>query len=327
MIRFAYTTSVACILFAGQAFADGRGVPINYDSLSFLENPLAASIGQVTVTGNALFDQSASYDHQQGRDEYNTRANASILAETQLPNSWRLGLQYIGTYNRLSSDEYNDNVALFIADEWGTIAVGNVTGSVFEETRRKRGIGNAELANDNFLGALDQWGAFYSVRYNSYLLSMTADLEGRAEAGLSFERPIGPSSYFVSARLHKGDLAENEDGTSGDSYGAALVGAYTYASFTIDSQLGYEVVEDYLGASSDDEDRPFASLGMQYQYGAYALSLEGGVGEFNDNTLQSAALGGRMDVARGMSFNVGVNYSNPQEKSNVTSIGSLRYEF
>lgn len=323
--RHAPLALLTCLL-SPAALADGNSVPINYDALSFLEEPLAVEVKGVTISGNALVDQSASYQHKQGKDRANTRAIGRVNVETQLPNSWRVGLQYVSNYNLRRDESYQDDLALFVADEWGTVAGGNVTGSVRELTRRRRGFGNAVLAYDDFRGALDQWGAFYSVRYNSYVASLTADAEGRAEAGLSFERPIGQGSYFLSARTRLGELEEANARLDGQTYGGAFAAGYTYASTRIDGQILYEYIDDFM-ASGEGEQHLLGSLGLFYQYGAALFSLEGALGEFADNTLHAGALGARFDVARGASFNLGVNYSNPNQTTQVETIGSLRYEF
>ena len=323
---FSLFSAIAIATLSHHALADGGSVPINYDALSFAEEPLAVDVEGVTISGNVLLDQSASYKHQPAEDEANSRAIGQVTVETQLPNSWRLGLQYVSNYNLKRDESYQDDLAVFVADEWGTLAAGNVTGSVRELTRRARGVGNACLANDNFRGSLDQWGALYSVRYNSYIASIAADAEGRGELGLRFERPIGQGSYFLSGRARIGSVEETNAAQTGDTYGAAIAAAYTYASTRIDGQLLYEQVEDF-SVTGEDEDHLAGSLGLFYQYGAALFSLEGALGEFAGNDLQSAAFGSRFDLARGASLNLGVNYSNPNEQTLVETIGSLRYEF
>lgn len=319
-------SSLGFVFFSTPVLADGQSVPINYDSLSFLEEPLAVEVGPTTLSTNILLDQSVQYNTTSEEDTYNTRVNGDFLVQTQLPNSWHVKANYIANYNRLADDEYTDNAALSISDEWGTLAGGNVTGSVYEKTRRQRGVGNAVLSNDNFLGGLDETGGFYSVRYNSYELSITADQEGRAEVGVSFERPIGQSSYFTSARIRKGDTSENSSiANDADSLGGAIVGEYRYGSFLIDGQVGYEHIDH--GNISSEDDHIFGSLGTQYKSGAYSFSIEGGLGRYNDDEHRSASLGSRIDIARGASLNFGVNYTFSNDHDDTSALGSIRYEF
>lgn len=314
------------ILLPMSASAGGQSVPINYDSLSFLEEPLAVKIGPATLNANMLVDQAAQYNSSLDEDTYNTRVNGRVALQAQLPNGWKVRANYVANYSRLADDEYTDNAALSVSDEWGTLAGGNVTGSVREKTRRARGAGNAVLANDNFLGGLDEAGGFYSVRYNSYEVSVTADQEGRAEAGLSFERPIGKSNYFVATRVRKGDTTDNSRaGGDGDSLGAGLVAEYTYASVLVDGQIGYENIE--LNNTDDHNDHVFGSVGAQYKSGAYSFSAEGGLGRYNGDDRRAFALGARVDVARGASVNFGVNYTYSNDRDSTTGLTSLRYEF
>ncbi|MGM0423212.1 MAG: hypothetical protein ACQEQL_08980 [Pseudomonadota bacterium] len=298
---------------------------INYDSLSFIEEPLAKDLGFATANVSLLIDQSAQYDIENHDDDYNSRANGLIHLETQLPNSWTAGVQYFGSYNRLADDEYTDNIAAFISDEWGLVSVGNVTGSVNENTRRRRGTGNANLRFDDFLGGLDETGAFYSVRTNAYQLSVTADQEGRGELGLSYARPIGNSYYFLSLRGRKGHTAEGSLAAgSGDTYGAAVVGSYTYANIVIDSQLGYENIDRDAG---DTAERVFGSAGLHHKQGRFSSSVEGHIGSVDGDTETSAAIGARLDLVRGASLNFGYNFADLKNTEIQEAMASLRYEF
>jgi len=311
------------------AHADGQSLPINYDNLSFFEEPLAVELGPANLSTNILIDQSVQYNTSTDDDIYNTRVNADLSLEAQLPTSQQIGVNYFVSYDRLAdnneNDEYTDNVAVFISDEWGTLAGGNVTQSVREKTRRKKGFGNANLAGDDFIGALDEAGGYYSVRYNAYEISAAADQEGRAEIGASFEQPIGKSVYFASARLRKGDTTETEDTIDADTYGGAIVGQYTYASFLIAAQAGYEALDK--NDASDKDDHVFGSIGTQYKYGAYRVSAEGSIGRYDGEDRRAVALGSMLEIARGASLNFGVNYEYANDDDTTTSIASLRYEF
>lgn len=316
---------IASFSYAGSVIS----VPIHYDSLSFLEEPLAFNLGDITFNTNGLVDQAVQYDLRNTNnqeEQFNTRAIASFAATTQLSNSWDLGVQYIANYNRLRDDEYTDTASISISDEWGTVALGNVTGSVFELSRRQRGVGNAALSNDNFLGALDQDGAFYSVRYNMVQLAATADAQGNFETGIIFEQPIGQSQYFSSLRVRKANTDNNPifPGAS-DTLGAAWVGSYQYASYLLDAQIGYENI-DIAGADEKD-DFFFSSLGAGYKYGAYSFSLEGGFGRYDGQNMRSASFGNTIDIARGLSFNIGVNYLNQNNEDFAEAVSSLRYNF
>ena len=164
-----FTLLFVLIILPNDVRADGQSVPIDYDSLSFFKKPLAVPLGPATLHTNILLDQQARYNHTTDEDDYNTRVNMNTVLETQLPNDWQLGLQYFARYDRLAdndeNDEYLDDFSAFISDYWGTVALGNVTRAVFAEARRSAGFGNADLANDSFIGELDETGAFYRVRF------------------------------------------------------------------------------------------------------------------------------------------------------------------
>jgi len=322
-----YIALMALLTGLPPSHAHAQTVPlsVNYDTLSFIEEPLAKDLGFATANVSLLIDQSAQYDIEDHDDDYNSRANGLIHLETQLPNSWTLGAQYFGSYNRLAGDEYTDNIAAFVSDEWGLVSVGNVTGSVHENTRRRRGTGNANLRFDDFFGGLDETGAFYSVRTNAYRLSITADQEGQAELGLTYERPIGNSYYFLSLRGRKGHAAEgNLVAGDGDTYGTALVGSYTYANLVFDSQIGYEIIDRN---TNDTADRVFGSAGVHYKQGLFTSSIEGHVGNVDGDTESSAAIGARYDLARGASLNFGYNFADLNDTEIQEAIASLRYEF
>jgi hypothetical protein len=320
---------LSCGLIPFTAFADGQSVPINYDNISFFEEPLAVELGPATFNANIVVDQAVRYSSARKKDSYNTNVIGQFNVETQLPNSVQVGVKYIANYNRLRENDdnrYSDDIAFFASDEWGTIAGGNVTGSVRENTRRNKGFGNADLAHDDFIGGLDDTGAFYSVRHNSYITSLTADQEGRAEAGISFQRPIGKSVYFASARVRKGDTSEESaNAIDADTYGGAVVAKYTYASFLVDGQIGYERLNH--NNSSENDTHIFGSIGTQYKYGAYRFSAEAGLGDIDGEDRRSIALGSRVDIARGASVNLGVNYIHENDDDDTMSSASIRYEF
>jgi len=318
-----------CFSTANYAHADGQSVPINYDNLSFFEEPLAISLGPATLNTNILLDQEARYDLIEDDNDYNSRAQMHTLLETQLPNDWQAGLQYFARYNRLAdndqNDEYTDDLSFFISDHWGTVALGNVTNAVFAEARRSAGFGNANLTNDNFLGDLDETGAFYRFRINAYQLLATVDQEGRGEAAFIYEQPIRTANYFAALRLRKGNISENADFSSrGDTYGAALVGKFTFASFEANAQLGYENIDD---EDQENENHYFGSLGMLYKYGSYRFSASGGLGSYDGDDRRAFSLGSRIDVARGLSLNFGLNYSYVDEAEDFKTSSSVRYEF
>jgi len=321
-IKFLFFLS---LLSTTHALADGQSVPINYDDISFFEEPLAISLGPATLNANAIIDQAAQYNSQADEDEYNTFIAGNFKLETELPNSWQLGVQYFSRYDRLIDDKYSDNFAVFLSDEWGIISLGNVTRSVTENVRRDRGVGNAVLGNNNFLGQLDETGAYYAVDFNSYNFSITSDQDGRTEAGLVFEQPRGVNNYVVGTRLRYGNLSENNAfDTHADTFGGTLIGEYLHGSLQYDAQIGYELIDFDL--NNNNNEHVFGALGARYQYGAYNFSLEGGLGRYNGFNRRAFSFGTRFDIARGFSFNTGINYIYAKDHDEITTVGSIRYE-
>ncbi|MEL0107988.1 MAG: hypothetical protein VW802_13710 [Rhodospirillaceae bacterium] len=313
------------MMFASPVAADS--LPINYDDLSFVEEPLALDVGVGTLSFSALADQAVTHEFNGNETTtYDTVAKAQFNFETELPNSMTLAMQYVGTFTRLADDEITETYALSIADSWGTIAVGEVAGLVKERTRRGRGVGNASLANDDFLGGLEAESAFYGVRVNSFQASLAVDRDGQGAIGLSFEQPVSQGSVFTAVRLQKGDTNDGTtSGGKGDSYGGVIVGGYSYGSFSIDGQIGYERID--LEASGNDNNNTFASVGAKYKYGVYSVSLDLGGGVTDGDTRHAASLGFRADMFRGASFNAGLNHSNAFGSRSTKVKGSIRYEF
>ena len=327
-----------CLLFTmpGVAMADSQ---LGYDDFSFLEKPLAVEVGAATLSARVTADQSVEYDTISDDDRYNSKVRADVRMDTQLPNSWQVGVRYVGNFDRLKdggeNQKYEDDFSVTVSDEIGTLSAGNVTGEVREKTRRMHPTGNADLDNDDFLGNLDESGGFYSVRLNSYTLSVTADKEGRAEGGISYERNLGKHNVFFSGRVRTGDTSEDEDiqnvddntilNGEGKTYGAAVVGSFTYGSFLMDSEAGYEVVD--VDRGGDKNDHPFASVGMTYKDRRVTLSGQGAVGAYDKKDLRSASLGARYDLVRGMSVNLGVNYTYVDGNDKTEAISSIRYSF
>lgn len=304
---------------------------INYDNLSFVEEPLAIDLwGGATLDVSGLADQSLTYDLEEGDDLYNTRINTLTRLQTQLPNSWHVSVQYFSSFDRLRDQKYTDTYALSVSDEWGTISAGNVTQAVSETVRRQRGVGNADIKLDDFLGSLDDEGIFYSIRNNAYLLALSADQEGRAEAALSFARPIGQSLYRLGGRVRKGDSGQNFLNhpipmTEGDSYGATMVGSYAYSNWLVDMQAGYESIDDRLQGESD---RVFGSVGSQIKLHSLSLSAAGHLGDGDLGLEKSGALGARYDLARGISLNGGYNYTDTEHSDSAQNVlVSVRYDF
>lgn len=332
------------VLFFMTAIASvsAYSVDLNYESLSSLEEPIAIDVHDITISLNGLFDSGIRISDVSDNDLV-FDANVQLGLDTQLPNSLRVGARYFGSYsdNDLAfSQSYQDNAALFIGGVWGTVALGNVTGLVREQTRRRRGEGNAELAFDDHLAQLDDVGISYLGRFGPNQLSITVDKEGGYELGSSYQRPLGNKDYRFSLRFRDSELALSNQALDSlinstavfNSQALGVVAELTFGSNVFDVGVGYE----QLSNGQIEATRRFASFGAGRKRGVWSLSGEAHLGDIDGHREASYALGIRYDIARGLSLNAGLNYSdaiitlgNSQIINDADTVGrvSLRYGF
>lgn len=330
MFNKAFAKSLVAPLLIMPSMA--MAVNLNYDRLSSLEEPLATHVGDTTLLLQGLVDLPVVYDLEDDNDtESNLLANFQISAETQLANSWTLGATYFGAYDNDATDSFDDNFAVFLGGVWGTLSLGNVTGMVREETRRRRGAGNAFLAYDDFLGGLQEEGVSYAGRFGPSRLSLNVDDEGNAELGWQFQRPIGNKDYRFTTRINSAEYSPNPESTY-QTTGVSTMVELTYGSSVYDLALGLESID--TGATTLD--RWYLSAGAAHKIGRWTFSGEAHVGEVEDQDEQSYALGVIYDVARGLSLNLGINDRDSslshegiilRNDDSTEGILSLRYSF
>lgn len=323
---------VAIALAAGSAQAQ---VSLNYDNLSSFEEPLAFEIGEATVLVGGLVDVPVRLALDDGifRDDVGVSltSNLDISVEMQLPNRWNIGVAYFGQYDE-NTDDYADNVAGFVRTGWGSLIGGNVNGLVREATRRRRGVGNADLAFDDFYGRINRWGGGYSGRFGPTTLTGIIDGDGHFELGAQFQRPIGRRDYRITTRVAKARYLAADGLTDFATIGAGAVGEFVYGSSLFDLGFGYE----NLQAGGIDLDRWYLSGGAQTKIGVLSLSAAGHYGELDGTPESSASLGVRYDIARGLSTNLGVNARKAQitrdgvsviDEDEASATASVRYSF
>lgn len=313
---------------------NAAAVDLNYDSLSSLEEPIAFELSDTTFSVTGLIDSALRYGDESEDDSF-ILGNFQIGAETQLPNSWTLGATYFGSYSSSdvdSDDSYQDNAAVYLGGIWGTAAAGNVTGLVREQTRRARGVGNAELSFDDYLGQLGDYGVSYSGRFGPNVFMIATDDDGGYELGASYQRPLGNKDYRFSLRYRDSQYTPDNDITVFDSRGVGFVSELTFGSTVLDFGLGVE----QLSFNSLEADRTYASFGVSHKVGAWATSAEAHFGQIESQNERSYALGLRYDIARGLSLNLGVNYTDAiidvgtirlLNDSDTVGTASLRYSF
>lgn len=340
ILTLSAVTSVTLAAATYSATAGSQTVDLNYETLSAFEEPLATRIGNVTYLLRGLIDVPIEYDlEDRDRAYLGVVGNFQLSAETQLPNRMTVGVAYFGQYENRniddSNDDYTDNVAGFISGSWGTVLGGNVSGLVREETRRGRGVGNAELAFDDNLGELQKWSGGYTGRFGPLTISGVIDEDDNYDVGVSFQRPIGNKDFRFTAR-HTDSLFTAVDGvTRFDSLGFGGVGEFIYGSTRYDLGVGYEKLSPVI-AGPDDAERWYASTGFSTKKGLISLSAEGHYGEIEGQEEISAAIGLGIDIARGLSANLGINYEDAQiningldylDRKDTKAIVSLRYGF
>lgn len=315
--------------------AHAQLLSVNYDELSILEEPLAFDVGRATVLVKGAVDVPVTLDVD--ASDFLASANVSfrtqgeVNIEAQLGNRWDVGLTYFGAYDE-NSDDYNDNVAGYIRTSWGTFAGGNILGHVRELTRRRRGVGNAALALDDYYGQLDRWGGAYIGRFGPSVVGAVVDENGDFAAGLAYQRPQGTHDIKLTANIARSQFVSADGTTNFRSTGGGFGGELTYGSTNFDLASGFE----NLDANGFSLQRWFISGGAQTKIATLSLSAEGHYGLIEGRSEYSYALGLQQDLARGLSLNLGLNgkyavvdYRNisviMEDENTVTA--SVRYNF
>lgn len=290
-----------------QAYA----VNLNYENLSFLEEPIAVHVGDTTLDLNGLVDAAVDADLGSDSDSDTDAVLTSsfqVTAETQLANSLTVGAAYLGEYVVNDDNDYNDNVAVFVSGIWGEVSLGDVTGIVQEETGRELNVGNGELNFDQQLGGLEDKGITYTGRLGPSRYALTVDEDENFSIGTFFQRPIGNRDYLFSLNYRDSQYNSSDGSVEFDSKGLVFVAALTYGSTVYDFGLG---LED-LSSDSINVDRAYASIGVAHKIGVVAFSAEAHLGDIDGQDEVSFALGASYDIARGTSLNLGVNHSDSQ---------------
>ena len=300
---------------------------LSTDNLSFVEEPMAFEVAEFTVLINALLELSSSRDQDTEATDNRLSGAVQISAERQLSNAITIGATYLGE----EDGEFEDEIVAYGRGTWGGLAVGNVSKLVENATERMDGTGKADLTLDNFLGGLSENGIGYFGRFSAYTLNAVIDEDNNLDVGVTFERPLGNKDYRFTARLTDADL-ETIDGTDFDTKGIALVAELIYGSLLTDMAFGYEKLE----AGSVSFDRQYLSAGAIYKQNRWSFSIEGHIGEIEDQDESGYSLGIRYDISRGLSANLGFNHTDSAinlvgiqltDQDSNEIIFSIRYEF
>ena len=158
------------------------------------------------------------------------------------------------------------------------------------------------------------------------------DEVGSFDLGTMFQRPAGNKDYRLTVRATEGVFTAVDGSRRLDTRAAGVVGEVIYGSTSIDAGAGYE----RLSSSGPDADRWYVSSGVRTKTGVVSASIEGHYGRIEGEDEVSAALGLQYDVARGLSFNLGLNRASaPVTLDGATLVDtretrivlSLRYSF
>lgn len=309
---------------------------INSDTLSFFEEPLATRIGPAVLSADIIIDQSFEHNTRSNDNLFNTIALGFFNAETQLPNSWFFTAQYNAFYERLglpNGKDYDDEIIFSLSDEIGTFSIGNVSRKIFNLTHPPIAVGRADLNNAGLIGQLDETAGSFAINLNTITLAAAADQEGRVEAGVAFKRNIDKYGVLLSGHIRSGEGSENRDFISigddfvatniDDTLGGSVLASITYASLIMQGEIGTEKVD----INTEDETNTFAHAGIQFKMQRHTFSLEGAISELDDTELHAIAFGTQHDIARGLSFNTGTNYTRTGNTDQVQLVTSVRYTF
>ena len=331
---------VALILLSSAPWtAAAQELSLNYESLSSLEEPLAVEIDDITLVLTGLLDtsMSAGSEHDDATDA-GLIGNAQVAALAQLPNSWRVSLTYFGQYatdaaiGLRSDDQFVDNGAISVGSAWGTLLVGDVSGIVREQTRRRRGAGNGILAFDDVLGHLENPGAGYHGRFGPWVVSTAVDRDGNLDVGAMFQRPAGNRDYRIAFRATDAVYRTSDGSARFDTQAVAAVAEMIYGSTTYDAGVGLE----RLTSITRKSDRWFVSAGVRTKAGVVGISAGAHFGRTEGQDEFSAAMGLQYDIARGLSANLGFNHAHADvavdgaslvQLDESEAVVSIRYSF
>ncbi|WP_028639768.1 hypothetical protein [Novosphingobium acidiphilum] len=349
--------------FAETALASSDSVPppaahgarplLGYGNLDTLDEPLAFAVGQATVVVSGVADLAWQHNFQRAYvvsgDDPGFAANGQVDISQRLANRWTLGAVYFaqftsgpGLYNSVCAaycntysgghPYFNDAVTGYVRSSWGTLFVGQVGNLVRNDTRRRPGYGETVLGYDDFLGQLSRWGGGYQVRFGPVNTSAVVDQNGDFELGGVYHRPIFDHDWRFSARFRESEVQLADRLGTLHSDAAGVVGDLTYGSSIYDLGLGYET----MTGRGLDLHRWFVSSGARTKIGTLGLSAEGHYGQIDGSPEVAGSVGVLYAMARGLSANLGLNYSDANVVRNGITVlvpntksvtGSVRYSF
>ena len=339
----AQSALLAALMAAGLVdapIADAQSSAPSTGFMSYFDAPLAMELGDVTLALTGSLEARMTSGSEDGNaDGTDAIGEFRVTARTQLPNRLRVEASYSGKYVTnlyLSPDpdrKYSDDLAVSVGGVWGRVLVGNVSGTVREQTRRHRGYGAADLAFDDFLGELTDRSAGYVGRFGPWMASAVVDDDSNIDVGAMYQRPFGNKDYRLAMRVGQGRFPIEDESASYSTLGIGMVGEVIYGSTSFDVGLGHE---RFSSPELEAATRWYVSTGVRRKITVFGLSVDGHYGEIEGQTEASAALGLQYDLARGASVNFGLNHEEARvavddmqllDSSGTTATVSFIYSF
>ncbi len=297
-----------------------------YDSFSFFEAGLSREIGNATLRFNFLVDQAVIGNRPAFYQDWKTTGQVSTSLETELSNGWNIGATYTGIFVTGSGRDSDHLYAVFVDAPWGRLSTGRIDALIESSVTRKNRVGNATLTAGRGLGELDETGIQFVQTVNAYQIHFAVDENLDAQAALLFAAPVGVAAHSFGLRVGTGHLRkDNFLLATGETEGISGFYNYVLGSLSLGVEQGYQdvAIDGTVGTNT----QRFASIGASYKRRRTSLSAEVGRTDFLGQTRRSAAIGLRYDIARGLSGNVGLNYSDAGTVNTWRIPVSLRYEF
>ena len=169
------------------------------------------------------------------------------------------------------------------------------------------------------MGSANNWGGGYVGQFGPARLSGIVDEDGAFDLGFVWQRPRGAAGYRYALRYTNAEYEAADGLRVFDTNALTGTFEYLYGQSTFNAGAGYERFDSAAGSA----DRWFLSAGAQRQYGDVVASLEGHYGQIAGQGETSAAAGLRYGLSRGLSLNLGVNYSKAEVEVGGVSLLDL----
>ena len=324
MNKLTMKSSVCMFMFVGFSVISNASfsIGLNYDQLSFVEEPIASHNGDTTVELLGLVDLAGDFSDDAEESSIVTSA-LELGLEKQLVNSKTLGARFFADYQSDLYDAFEANASAYYAGVWGEISVGGVAETINQLTDRNTAVGKSKLAFNGLSGDLPDLGIAYRGRIGPSQYAVGVDQDGKLSLGGVFQRPIEDKDYRFAINLVNGEFASEEDNPE-----VNFLFETTHVNFISELTYGSSIIDFGFGIESFDSDersfdRNYLTAGLSHKFGRLALSAQFLKGDVDGFDQSAYALGAQYDIARGMAFNVAINQSSSDLDKSDLSIQSV----